>query len=303
MKNDYLIINHFRLREIIADENIGNTLCGFIPCDGDYVYVNLFTESFEQLYSLLQISKQITESILLEMADRMSSGEERPIIIEARSLNQCDFIELDFGFCLRNCDTVEETEQSNVKSYLIDKFFQFQDIEFVYASWSENYEDEVFDFSMRFHLYKTLKANGVNEMDSRSYSDLQDDIVFSFCNKLYKEILPERKAKAPTIDYSKLKVACANVEANQLTDKEQFSVLLIVNGYEKQLSCNALRVDFYQQNIKFNKLEWLQRYFKFGNWYDCSTQTQNDVVNKLKQLQVDKLQPVVNLLNKPIEDI
>jgi len=137
MKKDYLIIKHFRLIQIIADENIGNTLCGYIPCgDGEYSYVNLFTESFEQLYFLLQSSKNITEPVLIEMAERMSSGEERPILIEAPNLTQSEFIEINLTFCLRNYETTEEWEKSNVKCYFIDKFFEFPDIKFLFEAWS-----------------------------------------------------------------------------------------------------------------------------------------------------------------------
>jgi hypothetical protein len=302
MKKDYLVVNHFRLKEIIADENIGNTLCGYIPYgDGEYFYVNLFTESFEQLYFLLQSSKKITEPVLIEMAERMSSGEERPIIIEATNLNQSDFIEISLTFCLRNYETAEEWEKNSVKGYFIDKFFEFPDIKFLFEPWSENFEDEVFHLSLRYLLYKTLKAIGSNDTDSRIYSELDDDILFSICNKLSKELKTKRKVEAQKIDYSKLKIACADIEANQFSNKEGFSILLIVTSCEKQLSCNALRIDFYKQNVNFHKLEWLQRYFKFGNWYNCSPQVQNDVFNRLRQLSDDKLQPINTLLKNPID--
>lgn len=149
-------------------------------------------------------------------------------------------------------------------------------------------------------MYKTIKAIGGNDTDSRIYSELHDDILFSICNKLYKELKAGRKGEALKIDYSELKVACANIEANQFSNKESFSILLIVSNCENQLKCNALRVDFYQQNVNFHKLEWLQRYFKFGNWYNCPPQVQADVFNRLRRLPNDKLRPINTLLKNPI---
>ena len=298
VKKDYLFIPDFHLYHIIIDENIGNTICGYIPFPERYYYVNIFTRSFTQLYDLLQTSKGITESILLEMAERLSSEEERPFIIDAESLGNTPYIALHTGLCLRESPENIDELGDDMGNLLLDRFFPIPENNYHFPDGFLEFSDELLKLACRYDHYLVLLETGCDEQEAKCYFDFDDEIIFSLAQKCKHQF--SNLNLEENIDWSKIKISFVNIE--NLSTKNiprKFSVLLTVTGFDDLGESKAIRANFFSGEIDLYPSEWVQRYLKMGYWFNPSIELQKHTLACLKQMPATELKPLLSLISNP----